>query len=189
EALHDVVKAGKARYLGASSMWAWQFAKMQHTAEQHGWTRFVSMQNHYNLAYREEEREMIPLALDQGVGLIPWSPLARGFLAGNRGRDDRSNAATSRAKTDDLAQQYYYQEADFAVVDALTAVAKQRGVSNATLAYAWLLARPGVTAPIIGASQEWQLEEAVAALDVELSAAEIAQLEAPYRPHPVLGHS
>jgi len=189
EALHDVVKAGKARYLGASSMWAWQFAKMQHTAERHGWTRFVSMQNHYNLAYREEEREMIPLALDQGVGLLPWSPLARGFLAGNRTREDRSSAATSRAKTDDLALQYYYQEADFDVVAALTALAKQRGVSNATLAYAWLLARPGVTAPIVGASQEWQLEEAVAALDVELSATEIAQLEAPYRPHPVLGHS
>lgn len=189
EALHDVVKAGKARYLGASSMWAWQFAKMQHAAERHGWTRFVSMQNHYNLAYREEEREMIPLALDQGVGLLPWSPLARGFLAGNRTRDDRSTAATSRAKTDDLAQKYYYQEADFEVVNALTLMAKARGISNATLAYAWLLARPGVSAPIIGASQQWQLEEAVAALDVELSAPEIAQLEAPYRPHPVLGHS
>jgi len=189
EALHDVVKAGKARYLGASSMWAWQFAKMQHAAERHGWTRFVSMQNHYNLAYREEEREMIPLALDQGVGLLPWSPLARGFLAGNRTRDDRSTAATSRAKTDDLALKYYYQEADFEVVNALTLMARERGISNATLAYAWLLARPGVSAPIIGASQQWQLEEAVAALDVELSATEIAQLEAPYRPHPVLGHS
>ena len=188
EALHDVVRAGKARYLGASSMWAWQFARMQHVAELHGWTKFVSMQNHYNLAYREEEREMIPLARSQGVGLIPWSPLARGFLAGNRGRDDKAQGATARAQTDDIAQRYYYQDADFAVVDALTALAQGRGVSNAKLAYAWLLHRPGVTAPIIGASKLWQLEEAVAALDLKLSAEEIAQLDAPYRPHPVLGH-
>jgi aryl-alcohol dehydrogenase (NADP+) len=189
EALHDVVKAGKARYLGASSMWAWQFAHMQHIAELHGWTKFVSMQNHYNLVYREEEREMIPLCRAQGVGLIPWSPLARGFLAGNRGRDDKSSGATSRAQTDDIAQRLYYQDADFAVVDALAALAGRRGVPNAKLAYAWLLHRPGISAPIIGASKLWQLEEAVAALDVKLAAEEMAQLEAPYRPHPVLGHT
>jgi aryl-alcohol dehydrogenase (NADP+) len=189
EALHDLVRAGKVRYLGASSMWAWQFAKMQHVAERNGWTRFVSMQNHYNLVYREEEREMIPLCRDQGVGLLPWSPLARGFLAGNRGRDDRASGATSRARTDDIALKLYYQDSDFAVLEALTATAQARGVSNATTAYAWLLGRPGVTAPIVGASQVWQLEEAVRALDVSLTAAESAALEAPYRPHPVLGHT
>jgi aryl-alcohol dehydrogenase (NADP+) len=189
EALHDVVKAGKARYLGASSMWAWQFARMQQVAHEHGWTKFVSMQNHYNLAYREEEREMIPLCRSQGVGLIPWSPLARGFLAGNRGRTDKEQGATARAQTDEFAHKLYYQEADFAVVDAVTALARQRGVSNAKVAYAWLLHQPGVSAPIVGASKLWQLEEAVAALDVKLSAEQIAGLEAPYRPHPVLGHS
>lgn len=189
EALHDLVRAGKVRYLGASSMWAWQFAKMQHVAERNGWTRFVSMQNHYNLVYREEEREMIPLCRDQGVGLLPWSPLARGFLAGNRGRDDRTSGATSRARTDDIALKLYYQDSDFAVLEALTAVAKARGVSNATAAYGWLLGRPGVTAPIVGASQTWQLEEAVRALELSLTAAECTALEAPYRPHPVLGHT
>ncbi len=188
-ALHDVVRSGKARYLGASSMWAWQFARMQQVAQEHGWTKFVSMQNHYNLAYREEEREMIPLCRAQGVGLIPWSPLARGFLAGNRGRADKEQGATARAQTDEFAHRLYYQDADFAVVDSVTALAQQRGVSNAKIAYAWLLHKPGVTAPIIGASKLWQLEEAVAALDVKLSAEEIAQLESPYRPHPVLGHT
>jgi len=189
EALHEVVRAGKARYLGASSMWAWQFAHMQQVAEAHGWTKFVSMQNHYNLAYREEEREMIPLCRAQGVGLIPWSPLARGFLAGNRGRDDKLQGTTSRAQTDDIAQRFYYQETDFAIVDALAALAKERDVSNAKLAYAWLLHRPGISAPIIGASKSWQLEEAIGALEVKLSADEMARLEAPYRPHPVLGHT
>jgi aryl-alcohol dehydrogenase (NADP+) len=189
EALHDLMRAGKVRYLGASSMWAWQFAKMQTVAERHGWTRFVSMQNHYNLVYREEEREMNPLARDQGVGLLPWSPLARGFLAGNRGRDDRASGATSRARTDDIALKLYYQDSDFAVLEALTATAQARGVSNATAAYAWLLGRPGVTAPIVGASQTWQLEEAVRALDFGLTAEECTALEAPYRPHPVLGHT
>jgi aryl-alcohol dehydrogenase (NADP+) len=189
EALHDLVRAGKVRYLGASSMWAWQFAKMQAVAERHGWTRFVSMQNHYNLVYREEEREMNPLARDQGVGLLPWSPLARGFLAGNRGRDDRASGATARARTDDIALKLYYQDSDFAVLQALAATAQARGVSNATVAYAWLLGRPGVTAPIVGASQTWQLEEAVRALDLALTAEECTALEAPYRPHPVLGHS
>ena len=188
ETLHDVVKAGKVRYLGASSMWAWQFARMQQVAERHGWTRFVSMQNHYNLAYREEEREMIPLCRATGVGVVPWSPLARGFLAGTRGRDDRAKGGISRAATDDIAQKYYYRDADFAIVDALSALAQQRGQSNATLAYAWLLQRPGVTAPIVGASKTWQLEQAVAALDVALSGEETARLEAPYEPHPVLGH-
>ena len=189
EALHDLVRAGKVRYLGASSMWAWQFAKMQHAAERHGWTRFISMQNHYNLAYREEEREMIPLARDQGVGLLPWSPLARGFLAGNRGRDDRAAGVTARARTDDIALKLYYQDSDFEVLAALQALAVAKGVSSAKLAYAWLLARPGVTAPIVGASQTWQLEEAVQALEVKLSAEDRAALEEPYRPHPVLGHT
>ena len=189
EALHDLVRAGKVRYLGASSMWAWQFAKMQHVAERHGWTRFVSMQNHYNLVYREEEREMNPLARDQGVGLLPWSPLARGFLAGNRGRDDRAAGATERARTDEIALSLYYQDSDFAVLEALKALAQKRGVSCASLAYAWLAARPGVTAPIVGASKVWQLEEAVAALGVTITGEEAEALETPYRPHPVLGHS
>ncbi|HEY0823801.1 MAG TPA: aldo/keto reductase [Ramlibacter sp.] len=187
EALHEVVKSGKVRYLGASSMYAWQFAKMQQIAKENGWTPFVSMQNHYNLAYREEEREMIPLCRDQGVGLIPWSPLARGFLAGNRKREDKDSGETSRAKTDDIAQKYYYRDSDFKVVEGLTALSGQRGVSNATLAYAWLL-RKGVTAPIVGASKTYQLDHAAAALEVQLSDAEVKQLEAPYEPHPVLGH-
>jgi len=187
-ALHELVRAGKVRYLGASSMWAWQFAKMQYAAERHGWTRFVSMQNHYNLVYREEEREMIPLCRDQGIGLVPWSPLARGFLAGNRGRDDRSAGATARARTDEIALKLYYNDADFAVLEAVRALAQAKGVSNATLAYAWLLSRPGVSAPIVGASQVWQLEEAIKALDVVLTHDETTTLEQPYRPHPVLGH-
>jgi 1-deoxyxylulose-5-phosphate synthase len=190
EALHDVVKAGKARYIGASSMWAWQFARMQQVAKENGWTRFISMQNHYNLAFREEEREMIPLCVSQGVGLVPWSPLARGFLAGNRQRgDDDKNAATARAQSDDLAYAYYYQDADFDVIEALRGLAQDRGTSCAMLAYAWLQHKSAVTAPIIGASKLFQLEEAVAALDVQLSAAEMQRLEAPYRPHPVLDHS
>lgn len=187
EALHDVVKAGKARYIGASSMWAWQFAKAQALAEAKRLTRFVSMQNHYNLVYREEEREMIPLCRDQGVALIPWSPLARGFLAGNRRSDDKTQGETVRAKTDDLAQRYYYRPSDFAVLAELGKAARARGVSNATLAYAWLLAK-GVTAPIIGASKIEQLEQAVAALDVSLSETELHALESAYEPHPVLGH-
>lgn len=187
EALHDVVKAGKALYLGASSMYAWQFAKAQHTAEQNGWTRFVAMQNHYNLVYREEEREMIPLCLDQGVGLIPWSPLARGFLAGNR--KPEGEAATARAKVDSFAEDMYFEPEDFAVVDRVIDLAAQRGVSPAQIALAWLLHKPGVTAPIIGASKMRHLEEAVAAVDIDLSEDEIALLEEPYRPHRVLGHS
>jgi len=170
-------------------MWAWQFAKMQQVAREHGWAPFVSMQNHYNLLYREEEREMIPLCLDQGVGLLPWSPLARGFLAGNRGREDKTTGATSRAQTDEIAQRFYYQDSDFAVVDALQKVAEARGASMARVAYAWLLGRRGVTAPIVGASKVWQLEEAVGATELVLSADEVEALEGAYRPHPVLGHT
>ena len=188
-ALHDVVKAGKVRYLGASSMWAWQFAKLQQVAREHGWTPFVSMQNHYNLLYREEEREMNPLCCDQGVGLLPWSPLARGFLAGKRGPEDKSSGATSRAQTDEIAQRFYYQDSDFAVVQALRKVAAARGESMARIAYAWLLGRPAVTAPIVGASKVWQLEESVSAAALTLSADEVAALESAYRPHPVLGHT
>jgi 1-deoxyxylulose-5-phosphate synthase len=184
-ALHDVVQAGKARYLGASSMYAWQFAKAQHTAATEGWSRFVSMQNHYNLVYREEEREMIPLCLDQGVGVIPWSPLARGLLAGNRARG--GGQLTVRAAGDPLADEMYTGE-DFDVVDAVRAIADERGVSAAQIALAWLLGRPAVTAPIVGATKLAHLEDAVAAVDVRLDAEEVARLEEPYRPHPVLGH-
>ena len=187
EALHDVVKAGKARYIGASSMYAWQFAKAQYTADRHGWTHFVSMQNHYNLVYREEEREMIPFCLDQGVGLIPWSPLARGFLAGNRSREEQGE--TTRAKSDQFAHDMYYEEGDFAVVERVVELAKQKEVSPAQIALAWILHRPGINAPIVGASKMRHLEEAVAALDIDLSDEERAHLEEPYRPRPVLGHS
>jgi aryl-alcohol dehydrogenase (NADP+) len=189
EALHDLVRAGKVRYLGASSMWTWQFASMQFAAERRGWTKFVSMQNHYNLAYREEEREMVPYCRATGVGLLPWSPLARGFLAGNRARNDAARGDSSRAATDDIAQNYYYRDEDFAVVDALAVVAQSRGLTHAQVAYAWLLAQPGVSAPIVGASRVEQLDQAVVAADVQLSAEELAQLAAPYRPHPVLGHA
>jgi aryl-alcohol dehydrogenase (NADP+) len=187
EALHDVVKAGKALYIGASSMYAWQFAKAQSVADQHGWTRFVSMQNHYNLVYREEEREMIPLCIDQGVGLIPWSPLARGFLAGNRSKND--GGQTSRAKTDAYARNMYYQEDDFAVAQRLSEVAKARGLSNTQVALAWMLTKPGISAPIVGASKMNHLDEAISSLDVKLSEEEIKQLEEPYKPHLILGHS
>lgn len=191
EALHDLVKAGKVRYIGASSMWAWQFAKMQQVAERHGWSRFASMQNHYNLAYREEEREMNPLCRDQGVALIPFSPLARGFLAGNRGRGDlaQDTQDKSRAKTDDIAQQRFYRDEDFNVVDALVEVAKARDASPAKVAYAWLLHQRGITAPIVGASKSYQVEDAVAATTLALREEELAALQRPYRPHPVLGHS
>ena len=185
-ALHDVVKAGKARYIGASSMYAWQFAKMQHAADLHGWTRFVAMQNHYNLVYREEEREMIPLCIADGIGLIPWSPLARGFLAGNRTANRSGD--TSRARTDAFAHDLYFRPEDFTIVERVGEIAKQRGVSNAQIALAWMLHKPGITAPIIGDSKMYQLDEAIAALDIKLSADEMAALEAPYQPHPVLGH-
>jgi aryl-alcohol dehydrogenase-like predicted oxidoreductase len=186
EALHEVVRAGKARYVGASSMYAWQFAKAQHTATVAGWTRFSSMQNHYNLVYREEEREMIPLCLDQGVGCIPWSPLARGLLAGTRERGGQRR--TVRAGSDPLADEMY-EEADFDVVDAVRAVAGGRGVPPAQVALAWLLGRPAVSAPIVGATKLGHLDDAVAAVDLRLTAEEVARLEAPYRPHPVIGHS
>ena len=186
EALHDLVKAGKVRYLGASSMYAWQFARMLYVADRHGWTRFVSMQNHYNLVYREEEREMIPLCLNEGIGVIPWSPLARGFLTGTRSRGDRGE--TLRAKTDAFAHRLYYADDDFTVAERTAEVARARGVSPAQIALAWILAKPGVTAPIVGASKMSHLEEALAAMDLALTAEEIARLEEPYRPHPVLGH-
>jgi aryl-alcohol dehydrogenase (NADP+) len=187
EALHDVVKSGKARYIGASSMYAWQFAKSLYLCDLNGWTRFASMQNHYNLIYREEEREMLPLCRDQGIGVVPWSPLARGFLAGNRSREEWGQ--TIRAQTDDFAQQMYFQEEDFDVVEHAREVARRYGVSPAQIALAWLLHKDGITAPIVGASKMSHLEEAVAALDIELSGEDMAYLEAPYRPHPVLGHS
>jgi aryl-alcohol dehydrogenase-like predicted oxidoreductase len=186
EALHDVVKSGKALYIGASSMFAWQFERMLDAAERRGWTKFVTMQNHYNLIYREEEREMIPLCIDRGVGIIPWSPLARGFLAGNRKRGEQE--ATERAKTDDFARQIYYSDADFDVVDRVKELAKRRGVAPAQIALAWILHKPGVTAPIIGASKMEQLDQSIAALDIALDATEMQFLEEPYRPHAVLGH-
>ncbi len=189
EALHDIVKAGKVRYIGASSMWAWQFAKAQQVAHANGWSPFVSMQNHYNLVYREEEREMVPLCRDMGVGIIPWSPLARGFLAGNRTPDDAESGRTTRSKTDAYAQELYYREDDFAVVDRVSELAAQRNQTNAGIAYAWLLHQPGVTAPIVGASNTKQIEEAAAAIDIKLEPDELESLQAPYRPHPVSGHS
>jgi len=189
EALHDLVKSGKVRYIGASSMYAWQFAKAQHIAQSKGMVRFVSMQNHYNLIYREEEREMIPLCRDMGVALIPWSPLARGFLAGNRTPDDISAGRTARAKSDDYAQKLYYREEDFAVVNSLSELASKRGESNARIAYAWLLHQPGLAAPIVGASKIAHIEEAVAATQVKLSEDEIKHLGSSYKPHTVLGHT
>ncbi len=187
EALHDVVKAGKALYLGGSSMHAYQFAKMLYTADQLGFTRFVSMQNHYNLIYREEEREMMPLCREEGIGVTPWSPLARGFVAGNR--TPGGSGETIRAKTDDYGKGLYYQPSDFKVVDRLTEVAKRRGLPNAQIAMAWLLHQLGVTSPIVGASKLSHLDDAVASLDVKLDPAELKELEEPYQPHPVLGHS
>jgi aryl-alcohol dehydrogenase (NADP+) len=186
EALDSVVKAGKALYIGASSMFAWQMAKMLHTSDRRGLARFVTMQNHYNLVYREEEREMIPLCRDEGIGLIPWSPLARGFLAGNRRREDKGE--TSRARTDDFAHSMYYADSDFAVVERVGEIARKRGVSHAQVALAWLLHQEGVVAPIIGASKPHHLDEAIAALALKLEPGELKALEEPYQPHRVLGH-
>ena len=186
EALDSLVRAGKVRYLGASSMAAWQFSKALYTAREHGWHRFVMMQNHYNLVYREEEREMIPLCVDQGVGLIPWSPLARGFLSGNRKRE--AGEPTARAKTDEFAKMMYYREYDFEVLDAVGKVAAARSVTPSQVALAWILQAPGVTAPIIGATKLDHLTEAFKAVDVKLSPEEVAAIEKPYRPHPILGH-
>jgi aryl-alcohol dehydrogenase-like predicted oxidoreductase len=185
EALNDVVRAGKARYIGASSMYAWQFAKAQYCADAHGWTRFSSMQNHYNLLNREEEREMIPQCTDQGVGVIPWSPLARGVLAGNRTRSGERH--TTRAGTDPFSHSMYGQS-DFDIVDRVSAVASSRGVPPAQVALAWLLQRQGVTAPIIGATRLGHIDDALAAEQLELTVDEVSQLEELYVPHPVLGH-
>jgi aryl-alcohol dehydrogenase (NADP+) len=186
-ALHDIVRAGKARYIGASSMMSWQFAQALYLADRHGWTRFVSMQNHYNLVYREEEREMIPLCIEEGIAVIPWSPLARGFLAGNRKRGNRT--ATPREQHDAYAHGLYYSDADYDVADRVSEVARQRGVAPAQLALAWLLQKPGVTAPIVGATKLEHLEDAGAAEQLDLDSDEIALLEEPYVPHAVSGHS
>jgi aryl-alcohol dehydrogenase-like predicted oxidoreductase len=185
EALHDVVKAGKARYIGASSMYAWQFCKALYLADKHGWTRFVSMQNHYNLLYREEEREMMGLCIEEGVGVIPWSPLARGRLA----RPWETEPTTERAETDQFGKTLYtrMEETDMRIVEAVGTIAEDRGIPRAQVALAWLLSKPGVTAPIVGATKPHHLEDAVAALDVQLTDAEITALEQSYLPHPVAG--
>jgi aryl-alcohol dehydrogenase (NADP+) len=185
DALHDIVKAGKTRYIGASSMAAWQFAKMLYRADARGATRFVSMQNHYNLVYREEEREMLPLCREEGVGVIPWSPLARGFLAGNRRKEDFGE--TSRARTDQFAHDLYYSDADFAVADRTVQLAQRLSVKPTQIALAWLLSKPAVTAPIVGASKLVHLDDAVDALTLKLSPEDIAFVEEPYQPHSVLG--
>jgi 1-deoxyxylulose-5-phosphate synthase len=185
EALHDIVKSGKARYIGASSMFAWQFAKALYTSDLHGWTRFVSMQNHYNLIYREEEREMIPLCVDQKIAVIPWSPLARGMLTGNR---SRARNETIRAQTDMYGKMLYKADSDFDIIDRLAKVAANRGIPDAQVALAWMLSKPGITAPIVGASKPGHLDDAVAALNVKLSLEEINQLEELYQPHPIAGH-
>jgi len=184
-ALDSLVRAGKVRYLGASSMAAWQLSKALYTAREHGWHRFVSMQNHYNLVYREEERETIPLCIDQGLAVIPWSPLARGFLAGSRRPD---GGTTSRAQNDTFAREMYFGEDDFAVAETVAKVAAQRGVSAAQVACAWVLQAPGITSPIIGATKPQHLKEIIASADLKLTADEIAALESPYKPHRILGH-
>jgi 1-deoxyxylulose-5-phosphate synthase len=186
EALHDVVKAGKARYIGASSMYSWQFAKAQYTADLHGWTRFVSMQPHYNLVYREEEREMLPFCADQKIAVIPWSPLARGLLTAKRTKDRNE---TDRAKTDEFGKKLYGADGDFEIVNKVSDIAWNRGIPNAQVALAWMLGKPVVTAPIIGASKPGHLEDAVGALSVKLSDEEVRELEALYQPHRVLGFS
>ncbi len=186
DALDALVRSGKVRYLGASSMAAWQFSKALYLANEHGWHRFTTMQNHYNLVYREEEREMIPLCMDQGVGVIPWSPLARGFLTGTRSREGGS---TTRSQVDTMARDMYYSEDDFQVADAVASAAKQRGVSAAQVACAWVLQAPGVTSPIIGATKTQHLRDLIASVELKLRADEIAALEKPYKPHRVLGHT
>ncbi|MGZ4708377.1 MAG: aldo/keto reductase [Acidimicrobiales bacterium] len=186
EALHDVVRAGKARYIGASSMYAWQFAKAQYVADAHGWTRFVSMQNHYNLIYREEEREMIPQCIEMGVGVIPWSPLARGVLAGNRTRE--GDKLTTRAETDGFAEFLYTHPTDYDIVDRVVELAAERDVTAPQVALAWLLSKPGVTAPIVGSTKLHHLEDALAAERLTLTADEVARLEELYVPHAIAGH-
>ncbi len=186
-ALHDVVKVGKARYIGASSMYAWQFTKALYLADLHGWTRFISMQNHYNLVYREEEREMLPLCRAEGIGILPWSPLARGFLAGNRKHPQAGE--TERARTDAFAQEFYSRENDYAVLARLQELSSRLGYSTAQLALAWILHQPGITSPIIGATKMVQFEESLRALEIHLSPDDLKFLEEVYTPHPVLGHS
>ena len=187
ETFDDLIRAGKVRYIGASSMWAWQFAKALYTADARGWSRFVVMQNHYNLVYREEEREMIPLCRAEGIGVTPWSPLARGFLAGNRTRDKKGE--TTRANDDGYAYELYYRDEDFAVAERVAELAHQRGVKPTQIALARLFNKPEITAPIIGATKPHHLPEAVAALEIKLTDDERKYIEAPYVPHPVLGHS
>jgi 1-deoxyxylulose-5-phosphate synthase len=182
-ALEDVVRSGKARYIGASSMASWQFAKALYVADRQGWTRFASMQNHYNLVYREEEREMMPLCIEEGIGVLPWSPLARGFLAGNRRTADKGD--TTRARTDDIAHRLYYRDSDFRIVDRVVSLAERKSVTPAQIALAWLLHQPGVTAPIVGATKMEQLDETIAALDISLTVEELRELEDLYEPHPV----
>lgn len=195
EALNDVVKAGKALYIGASSMYAWQFMKALGLQRANNSAQFVSMQNHMNLVYREEEREMLPLAISEGIGVIPWSPLARGFLTGNRKPGDNpkkssgTNAETSRAGTDEFAHMLYYADQDFQIVERVTSVAKKHGKPNAQVALAWLLSKPGITSPIVGASKQGHLEDAVAALSLKLDAEDIKTLEEPYKPKRVMGHT
>jgi len=187
EALNDVVRMGKALYLGASSMYAWQFAKMLYTADRMGLRRFVTMQNHYNIIYREEEREMMPLCREEGIGVIPWSPLARGFVAGNR--RPGGTGETVRSQTDAYSRELYFQPSDFAVVERITEVARARGNSNTQVALAWLLAQPGVTAPIVGVSKMHYFDDLMKALEITLSAEELSRLHEPYQPHPIRGHS
>ncbi|HMU92715.1 MAG TPA: aldo/keto reductase [Anaerolineales bacterium] len=187
EALNDVVRAGKARYIGASSMFAWQFMKALHVSEMNGWSKFVSMQNHYNLVYREEEREMIPLCKDQGIGLIPWSPMARGFFAGNRKRG--GGGETTRAQSDPFANELYFREEDFVIAERAAGVAKSHNASASQVALAWVLNKPHITAPIIGSSKIEHLDQAIAALEIKLTADEIQLLEELYQPHPILGHA
>lgn len=187
EALNDVARAGKARYIGASSMFAWQFAKALHVSEKRGWARFVSMQNHYNLVYREEEREMIPLCMDEGIGLIPWSPMARGFFAGDRQRG--GGGTTTRSKNDPFASELYFREEDFTVAERVQEIAKARGVTGSQIALAWMLNKPHISAPIIGASKLEHLDQAIAALEIKLTDDEVKRLEEAYQPHPIRGHS
>jgi aryl-alcohol dehydrogenase-like predicted oxidoreductase len=187
EALNDVVRAGKARYIGASSMYAWQFAKALHTSETHGWAKFVSMQNHYNLVYREEEREMIPLCIHDGIGLIPWSPMARGFFAGNRKRG--GGGETVRSNSDPFGNSLYFRDEDFIVADRAAELAKERGVTGPQIALAWMLNKPHIYSPIIGATKMEHLDQAIAALDIKLSENEVKRLEETYQPHPILGHA
>lgn len=187
DTLNDVVRSGKARYIGASSMFAWQFAQALYTSDLRGYARFVSMQDHYNLVYREEEREMIPLCRDQGIGLLPWSPMARGFFGANRTRG--GGGETRRAKSDPFANELYFREEDFTVADRAWEVAKPRHVTASQIALAWLLNKPHITAPIIGATQMDHLDQAIAALDIRLSEEDVNRLEEPYQPHPILGHS